>query len=395
MNISNTKSYSYSIFDYATLQQSGMDQLSQNALSNGITYYQDGKYKEAIKEFQRSIALSPYSENTIETYDFLAAAHLQTNDLKNAEKAYKTAISMDPQREDIFLKLGNLYYSQEKYGQAEEAYRSAVNVYPSAETYYSLAHCYLAMEKLSEAENLFNKVISLEPKSGNGQYGLGMTHGKQGKFESAISLFKEALQLNPEFDDARVEMGYVLADAGKMEEAREQIEILESKDSNLSSLLYAYVYKVEKPKFVSAYQGTFNWNLSMRTSIVALDNYLKNAGETRYFSVIFKFNKDMDARSVQNPVNWKIGRAAGYGSQAYNFGLKLAANDIEIPRYPTSVIYDPSDRTAKVIFAITQNEYADGIMDPSHIEFMFSGVDRFGLKMDSEFDTFSKYNGFA
>jgi tetratricopeptide (TPR) repeat protein len=383
------------LFYYVTLQQTGMDELSQTALSSAIDSYQGGDYDKAIKEFRRSIALSPYNDKAADTYDYMAGAYLKLNDARNAEKAYQSALRMDPQREDIQLNLGNLYYAQGKYADAEKSYRSAVKLYPSAETLYSLAHCCLGVGKLADAEAYFTKVISLEPKSGNGQYGLGMTYAKQGEYKKAISSFEEALELKPGFDDARVEMGYALADSGRIEEAEKQIEILEENESDQSSLLYAYVYKVKTPQFVSAYQGNFNWNLSIRTPISALDNYLMNADETRYFTVQFSFNKDMDAKSVQNPLNWSITKADGYGPQGYNFGLKQSANDTDISRIPKNILYDPSTRTAAVTFAIKQNEFADGIMDPSHIQFTFSGTDVFGTSMDAGADSFSRFNGFV
>ena len=386
---------SYSIFDYVSSQQTGMDELSQYALTNAINYYQDGDYKTAVKEFRRSIALSPYSSNAVDTYNYMAAAYLQLDDAKNAEKAYESALRLDPQREDIHLEMGNLYFSQGEYEKAEKSYRSAVRIYPSAETYYSLAHCCLGAGKLNEAETYFNKVISLEPKSGNGQYGLGMTYAKQENYEMAIEQFERAMELNPDLEDARAELGYVLADAGRIEEATEQAQILEDNESDLSTLLYAYIYEVQKPQMITAYQGNFNWNLPMRTSIVALDNYLKTANETQYFSVSFKFNKDMDAASVQNPLNWTITRSEGYGPEAYNFGLQRSENDIDISRIPTSILYDADTRTAEVTFAIQQNDQADGVIDTSHIEFTFNGVDSFGLEMNSEANSFSRFNGFA
>ena len=181
----------YSIFDYTNLLYAGMDQQSQNALGNGIKFYQNGDYKRAVQEFQRSIALSPFNENVIDTYNYMANSFLKLDDIRGAENAYKTALSVDPQREDVYLNLGNLYYSQEKFVQAQQAYKNAVRVYPSSETYYSLAHCSLEMEKLDEAERLFQKVIRMEPKSENGYYGLGMTYAKQGEHEKAIEQFQK------------------------------------------------------------------------------------------------------------------------------------------------------------------------------------------------------------
>ena len=385
----------YSIFDYASLQQTGREQMSLTALSSGLDFYENGDYKRAVQEFQRSIALSPFNENVIDTYNYMANAFIKLDDPESAAKAYKTAISVDPQREDVYLSLGNLYFSEEKLPQAEQAYKNAVRVYPSSETYYSLAHCSLEMEKLNEAEQYFEKVIRMEPKSENGYYGLGMTLAKKGEHEKAIEQFEKALRINPDFDNARVEMGYSLSDIGDRENANEQYDILEKNESTLSSMLYAYMYKVENPKFISADQGSFNWNLNMRMPISGLDLYLRNAGETRNFTVSFTFSKDMDVQSVQNPNSWNISKARGYGPEAYNYGLKSFANETEIPDRPLNILYDPATRTAAVTFSLSQNDYADGIIDAGHIVFSFSGTDRFGLTMDEKYDSFCGFNGFV
>ena len=118
-----------------------------------------------------------------------------------------------------------------------------------------------------------------------------------------------------------------MADSGNMEKANEHYEILEGKESSLGSLLYAYMYKVDQPKFVSANKGNFNWDKSIRTPLFMLNGYLSSAGETRYFTVRFSFNKDMDVESVQDPQNWNLSRAQGYGTSAYNFGLKMYSNE--------------------------------------------------------------------
>ena len=384
-----------SIFDYTNLMTSYSDQMAQDALGNAIDLLSNGNYKRAIQEFQRSIALSPYNENIVDTYDYMATAYLQLGDTRGAERAYKTALSLDPQREDIYLNLGNLYYDGKDFDQAKKTYENAVKAYPSAETYYSLAHCCLGMDRLDEAEQNFRKVISMEPESENGYYGLGMTYAKQGEYKEAIQQFEKSLEINSDFDDARAELGYASVDMGDFEKAEEQYDILSENESDLASLLYVYMYEKKAPKFKSADEGNFDWDYSIRTPLIALNGYLKEAGETRYFTVRFTFNKDMDVSSVQDVYNWKISAADGYGIEGYNFGLKKYENETKLPGWPENVVYDPSSQTASVTFALTQNEYADGIIDPGHVVFSFSGTDKYGNEMDAEYDSYCGFNGFA
>jgi hypothetical protein len=182
-----------------------------------------------------------------------------------------------------------------------------------------------------------------------------------------------------------------------MERAREMVAFLEIEAPKLADTLSGYMYKVDPPKFEFAYAtSTFSYYMPSRTPVSALDDYLQNADASKTFTMKFQFDKAMDRQSVQNIFNWKIGRAAASGpGQAYNFGLPLPDTEIEISLYPEHVYYDAEEGTATVYFTIRQNSTADGTIDPSHIDFAFTGKDVFGNSMDENFDQFMGFSGVA
>ena len=104
----------------------------------------------------------------------------------------------------------------------------------------------------------------------------------------------------------------------------------------------------------------------------------------------------MDRGSIENPVNWQISRATGQGpGQAYNFGLPISPNEAKLPSIPSAVTWDADNLTATVYFTVTQNAASNATIDPSHVEFKFSGKDIYGLKMNPKFDQFSGFNDVA
>jgi polyisoprenoid-binding protein YceI len=59
------------------------------------------------------------------------------------------------------------------------------------------------------------------------------------------------------------------------------------------------------------------------------------------------------------------------------------------------VTWDEKNLAATVYFTVTQNAAANATIDPSHIEFKFSGRDIYGLNMNSKFDQFTGFSGVA
>jgi Flp pilus assembly protein TadD len=383
----------------ATLQRPAqLETLANEALKSGIDRYIAKDYEGAVKEFKRAIGLGSNSEFAPDAADYLANAYLQLGDTESALDAYKTAIRLNPFRDDMHGKLGNLYYAEGRYNEAEDAYKEAVRINPSANNYYALGQVYLSTERYTEAETQFNEVLRLEPESPNGNFGIGLALSMQGRYENAIHQFEQALEIREDFYDAYAEIGYAYADLGEMDKAQDIVDFLETQEEDtLADTLSRYMYKVDPPKMMFAQSAsTFPFLMAPKTPLSALDSYLADPNTSKTFSMVIQFDKEMDRESVENVMNWQIGRTIGQGpGQAYNFSLPIPSTEITVTPLPDSVYYNEDKLTATVFFKIQQNAAADGTIDPLHIEFKFIGKDSFGYEMDPNYDQFTGFSGAA
>ncbi len=387
------------VFSVLAEQSTYRESLANSALSSAIDLYTKGEYGLSVKEFQRAAAMAPGSSYAVEAYNYMAQAYVQLDDLPKAIDAYKMALKLDPSRDDIHTSLGNLYFFQKRYEDALGEYERAAKLNPTSSARFSLGQAYMYTGRYAQAEEQFTMVQRLEPGKPNGYYGLGQNYAKQGLYSDAIDAFKHAIEIEDDFWDAYSEMGHAYADSGKIAEAKEVLEILDQRDSELADALSIHIYQARAPKisFVYPTEGTFRYyGLSANTQVSALDAYLANANASKTFTMVFQFDKEMDRESVENILNWRIGRAKGTGpGQAYNFGMALPQSEVQLNPLPINVYYDSTSWTATVWFEIQQNASGDGTIDPSHIEFTFKGKDTFGVAMDERGDQFSGFSRVA
>ena len=114
MEISSASSAD-SLFSATLTPSNGLENLANAALQRGIDAYTRQDYEGAVKEFKRSVGMGRSTSFAADAAQYLAMSYLQLGDTENAVKAYQSAFQVDPYRDDIHVKLGNLYFSQGKY----------------------------------------------------------------------------------------------------------------------------------------------------------------------------------------------------------------------------------------------------------------------------------------
>jgi predicted Zn-dependent protease len=390
--INSTPTAADVLFSSLSGQQTQMTALAQTALSTGADRATKGDYAGAVREFKRAIGLDSSPANAVTAYNLLATSYIQMGRTDDAIKAYKASISMSPTDDTAHLKLGNIYFSQGRYNEAETEYKTAVKNGPTSSTNrFSLGQVYLATNRTQQAETTFKSVIKMDPSQYGGYYALGQTYAKEGRQQEAVSEFQRVVDMKKDFYQVHVDLGSAYADLGDMTKATAELSILNDKAPNLSSSLSGYIDKTTKPKIIAAYNASgFSDAKGPGTPVSDLNGSLSTPGAAKVFNLSFVFNKDMDASSVQNPYNWSITRAA-YGSTggAYNWCLPTPSTDVAIAPTPVSVIFLPGSLSATVSFMVNQNATSDGTIDPSHIQFKFSGKDIYGNAMDASADEYS------
>ncbi|MCX7793122.1 MAG: tetratricopeptide repeat protein [Thermodesulfovibrionales bacterium] len=386
----NKATISENLFSVLGNKFSNYSSFSGTALSRAIDLYLSGNYEGSIRELRRAISLDPYSENSIKAYEFMAQAFLKLQKKEDAEKTYREAIKLFPQNDNLYLKLGYLYFHEGRYKEAEDAFLKAVRLNPSEDNLYALGQAYLSLNKFKEAKEIFQRILKREPKNYGTLYALGQIYVREENYGEAIKIFKEVISIKSDFAYAYFDLGALYADMNEFSLAEEQIRILEGINKDLAEDLKAYILKVKKPGFIFVDTSrAFNIKRGPGTPLSSLDPALSVPGASKRFMIEFYFDKPMDRRSVEKITNWSITRSSGINQGGlYNWGLPVPQTEISINPLPDLVIYNSQRNSATVIFTLKQNSTGDGTIDPSHIIFRFYGKDIYGNYMDPSKDEY-------
>lgn len=113
-------------------------------------------------EIENILAHSPI--NTPAAYIGLGFLYEQKNQPEEAERMYKKAISLEPDKPDAWFKLGVLYQQQSKWTEAADAFEHCLRIKPDfAQAHNNLAITYDALERREDAFKEYAEAARLEP----------------------------------------------------------------------------------------------------------------------------------------------------------------------------------------------------------------------------------------
>ncbi|HEV7743840.1 MAG TPA: tetratricopeptide repeat protein [Pyrinomonadaceae bacterium] len=159
----------------------------QELLTAGQTAHEQGRFEEAIRNFNRVIALS-------------------TNQPANAAIAN--------------LMIGNAYMAQGKFGNAEVAFERATTLNPaSGESYNNLGEALGELKQYPRALEAFNKAISLDQKLLKAKYNQAVSYDRMGNFKYSEFVFRNLIKSNPNYSLSYDGLAVTLSKAGRAKEA--------------------------------------------------------------------------------------------------------------------------------------------------------------------------------
>lgn len=149
----------------------------------------------------------------------------QEGKLKESERAYKKAISINGDFVEAHNNLGNVFLDSGKPKKALDAYRAAVKLLPDHPML--LANVGNAFHNLGENEQALswlNKALACDADYAEAYYIRGNALKGLGRLEEAIENFNKAIQFNPNIVGAYNNRGSVLCGLGRMGEGFESIQ---------------------------------------------------------------------------------------------------------------------------------------------------------------------------
>lgn len=154
----------------------------------------------ALNYFQKAIELK---QDYFEALDMMGVSLAAMGDTL-APYYYKRILDIDPNRADIYYKIGVYYRSQDDLNRAIEAYTKSTQIDPNySDSYYNLGVIFIDLKEYGDARDYFSKAIKAQPKNNyKAYYGRAYAFEMLGDVLNAQKDYRKSLEQLPMYKPA-------------------------------------------------------------------------------------------------------------------------------------------------------------------------------------------------
>ena len=238
--------------------------------------------------------------------------HVKAGRLRLAEDVYKNILKKDKNNIDALRLFGLLAFKLKKYDIAEQLFIKVLKLNPSfALAWDNLAKLYRIQNKLSKSIPAFKNLIKLDPNNFEALVSLGTVYIKLSKYKDGIDLYKKALVINPENARVHLSMGHALKTLGNREDCERAYQNA-IKYYPLSGEAYWSLANLKTYQFDS-------------NEIIAMENAIKNnMHQDELIQIYFALGKAYETnknykKSFKNyqKGNWEQRKKLNYNAEEY------------------------------------------------------------------------------
>lgn len=199
----------------------------------GTSYLQLKKHAEAEAAFKQAMSI----DNDSCASCGLGMVYSELRRYEEADKAFKKAISLSPNDVCAFEQSGRMYYYQGKYQKAIEVFKQASTLQPRATTYHFLGNAYAFRQRFDEALNAYRQAVQLAPDYEPAYPDLGAAYYRLQRHKEAAAAFEQAIRLKGDDANAYLGLGMAQLALGNKTGAQEQYRILQKLNPQSAALL--------------------------------------------------------------------------------------------------------------------------------------------------------------
>ena len=180
----------------------------------GLILVEQKKIDEAIQCYKNGIKIDPNFAMIYNNLGLLHFRHKPNIDIKEIEKYYLKAISLDKELIEAHNNLGSLYNKIDKIEKAIECYKEAININPKfAFAHHNLGAAYVSLGKFNEATEHLKESIKLNPKFVDTHRMLSRIKKYSAQDEHLVELKKIYNEFNNQDLRGKIEIGFALGKA--------------------------------------------------------------------------------------------------------------------------------------------------------------------------------------
>src|SRR5688500_10265140 len=147
---------------------------------------------------------------------------LSKDDCEKALPYFEKAVESDNQYAEAWARSGFCNEKLGRHSEALEASKKAVNLRPSAESYFNIGLASFYLKQYKEAAEAYRQSIKLDPyNSADAYYALGLVYRDWGKADDEIYAYKQPIRLRPDYTGAYERLGSRYMKSKKFNEAVE------------------------------------------------------------------------------------------------------------------------------------------------------------------------------
>lgn len=183
----------------------------------GLTWWQQGFWRDSETLYRRAIAMDPASANA---EAFLGYTLHEAGDLAGAERHARRALELSPDNHWAWLTLANVQGQTGRLEEAVAAYRRLTDMNPRyGRGHYLRGLLQQQLGRLAEAEADLARAAELLADAPMPWLALAEVRARQRKFPEAAAAYEKVVALRPDHAEAHAGLGYMLVLTGRREEA--------------------------------------------------------------------------------------------------------------------------------------------------------------------------------